>query len=50
MLDSVDLYDFGSKLKCFKHDNVNENINSVISVMITTLANRDELDAKNVNL
>ena len=50
ILDSVDLYDFGSKLKSFKLDKENENINSVISVMIATLANRDKLDAKNVHL
>lgn len=50
MLDSVNLYDFGSKLKLFKLDKVNENINSEISIMITTLANRDKLDAKNAHL
>ena len=50
ILDSFDLYDFGSKLKSFKLDKENENINSVISVMIATLANRDKLDAKNVHL
>lgn len=50
MLDSVDLYDFGSKLKIFKLDNMNESINSEISVMITTLANRDKLDVKNIRL
>lgn len=50
MLDSLDLYDFGSKLKSFKLDKMNEDINTMISVMITTLSNRDKLDAKNSHL
>lgn len=50
MLDSIDLHDFGSKLKNFKLNNMNENVNSVISVMVTTLADRDKLDARNSQL
>jgi hypothetical protein len=50
MLNSLDLYDFGLKLKNFKLNKLNENVDSVISVMVTTLANRDKLDARNSQL
>jgi hypothetical protein len=47
MLNSVDLYDFGEKLKKLKQDKNNREIESMVSIMVETLSNRDSLDAKN---
>ena len=47
MLDSVDLYDFGCKLKRFQDNKNNQEIQQMISTMIETLRNRVILDTKN---
>jgi hypothetical protein len=47
MLDSVDLYDFGYKLKKFQDNKNDQEIQQMISTMIETLRNRVNLDAKN---
>ena len=50
MLDSINLYDFGSKLKKIKRNSTNAKIDEIISVMISTLADRENLDARNIKL
>ena len=47
VLNSVDLNDFGKKLKKFKHNRNNQAIESMVGIMVETLSKRDILDAKN---
>ena len=47
MLDSVDLHDFGHKLKSFQANKNDQEIQKMITIMIETLRNRVVLDTKN---
>lgn len=47
MLDSVDLHDFGYKLKSFQANKNDQEIQKMITIMIETLRNRAVLDTKN---
>jgi len=47
MLNSKDLLDFGCKIKKFQKYKNRKLIDHMVSIMIETLSNRDELDVKN---